>query len=152
MIAINVLLVKPIQKMVLLLVLIVRIVVPTPFQKQLGPLPARCASLAERRLLEVFVVPCAQKEQRNTVLMKQLDPTKTITPVSGVLLVIGQIVMPMNVQNAQKDFIPIRPNRIVAKCVKQVVIIQMKRVLVVWTLHALNVVLEDIPLQKESLI
>ena len=101
----------------------------TPFQKQRVPLPAMHASLAERRLLEVFVVLCAEKEQRNTMLMNQLDPTKTITPVSGVLLVIGPTPMPMNALIVQKDFIPIKPKRKVAKFVKQVDTIQMMRVL-----------------------
>ena len=54
------------------------------------------------------------------VLMKQLDPTKTITPVSGVLLVIGPTPMPTNALIVQKDFIPIKPKRKVAKFVKQV--------------------------------
>jgi len=104
-------------------------VVLTPFQKQQVPLPARCASLAERRLLEVFVVPCAQKEQRNTVLMKQLDPTKAITPVSGVLLVFGPTPMPTNALIVQTDFIPIKPKQKVAKLVKQVDTIRTSRVL-----------------------
>ena len=54
------------------------------------------------------------------VLMKQLDPTKIITPVSGVLLVIGPTPMPTNALIVQKDFIPIKPKREVAKFVKQV--------------------------------
>ena len=101
----------------------------TPFQKQRVPLPARRASLAERRLLEVFVVPCAQKEQRNTVLMKQLDPIRTITPVSGVRLVIGPAAMSQNAVIAQQDSIPIEPNGTVVKCAKQDVTIQMKQAL-----------------------
>ena len=102
--------------------------ISTPFQKQQAPPPARRDSLAEQLLLlEACVVPCAQKEKRNTMLIKQLDPTQTITPVSGVLPVIGPTVMPKNAVIAHKDFFPIEPNRTVAKFVKQVVTIQMKR-------------------------
>jgi hypothetical protein len=93
---------------------IVRSVLPTPFQKQQGPLSAMHASLAVRLLLQVFVVPCAQKEQRKR------GPTQTITPVSGVLPVSGPTVMPTNALIVQKDFIPITLNRTVAMFVKQV--------------------------------
>jgi hypothetical protein len=102
----------------------------TPFQKQRVPLPAMHASLVERRsLLEVCVVPCAQKEQKNMVITKQMDPTRTITPVSGVPLVIGPTVVQTNAFVVQKDFIPIKLNRTVAKFVKLVVTIRMRRVL-----------------------
>jgi len=100
----------------------------TPFQKQQGPLPARRAFLAERLMLKVFVVPCAQKGKRNMMRIKQLDPSQTITPVSGVLLVSGPTPMPTIAPNVQKDFIPIELNRTVAKPVKLVDTIRMRRV------------------------
>ena len=77
--------------------------------------------------MEVFVVASVQKEKGKTV--KQLDQSRTITPVSGVLLVIGPAAMKTNAVGAQQDFIPIELNRTVVKFVKQVVTIQMKRVL-----------------------
>ena len=61
--------------------------------------------------------------------MKQIDPSRTITPVSDVLLVIGPTPMPPNVFIVQKDFIPIKLKRKVAKFVKQAVTIRMRRVL-----------------------
>ena len=88
------------------------------------------ASPAERRLLlEVFVVACVQKGKRKTVVMKQLDPSRTITPVSGVRLVIGPAAMSKNAAIAQQDSIPIEPNGTVVKCAKQDVTIQMKQAL-----------------------
>jgi hypothetical protein len=77
-------------------------------------------SLAERLLLEVCVVPCAQKEQKNMMLIKHLDPTQTIIPVSGVLLVFGPTPMPKNASIVQKDSIPIKLIRNFVKFVKQV--------------------------------
>jgi len=84
---------------------------------------------ATRLLLGVFVVACVQKEKRKVVIMKQMDPSLTITPVSDVLLVIGPTVMPTNVFIVQKDSIPMKPNRTVVKFVKQAVTIRIIRVL-----------------------
>jgi len=96
-----------------------------PFQKQQAPLSAMRASLAERRLLlEVFVVACVQKGKRKSVVMKQLDPNRTITPVSDVRLVIGPAAMSKNAVIAQQDFIPMKLNQIVVKFVKLVVTIR----------------------------
>ena len=88
-------------------------------------------SLAERRLsLEVFVVACVRKGKRKTVVMKQLDPSRTITPVSDVRLVIGRpAAMSKNAVIAQQDSIPIELNGTVVKFVKQDVTIQIKQVL-----------------------
>ena len=87
-------------------------------------------SLAERRLLlEVFVVGCVRKGKRKTVVMKQLDPSRTITPVSDVRLVIGPAAMPKNAVIAQQDSIPIELNGTVVMLVKQDVTIQIKQVL-----------------------
>jgi len=85
------------------------------------------AFLVERRLmLEVFVAACAQKVVRNIV--KQLGPTQTITPVLSVPPVIGPTPMPTNAPNVQKDFIPIKLNRTVAKFVNQVDTIRIRQV------------------------
>ena len=108
---------------------IVRNVLLTPFPKLRGPRSARRASPAERLLLEAFVVPCAPKGKRNTVIIKQLDPSRTITPASVVRLVIGPTAIKKVAKFVPEDSIPIKPKRKVAKFVKQVVTIRIRRVL-----------------------
>ena len=75
--------------------------------------------------MKVFVVAYVQKGKRKSVVMKQLDPSQTITPVSDVRLVIGPAAMSKNAVIAQQDSIPIELNGTVVKLVKQDVTIQM---------------------------